>query len=81
MCLAETTTPAPQNEDLNRLPSFALFFSRMRVYVLCCAVRVCGCMRVLCVHACVYVCVLCVHGCVYVWVCVACVCVACVFFF
>jgi hypothetical protein len=26
MCLAETTTPAPKNEDLNRLPYFALKF-------------------------------------------------------
>jgi hypothetical protein len=32
MCLTETTTPALKNEDLNRLPSFALnFFACMRV--------------------------------------------------
>jgi hypothetical protein len=45
MCLAETTTPAPKNEDLNRLPSFALFFfSHAYVCaVLCVCVVACVC--------------------------------------
>jgi hypothetical protein len=68
MCLAEITTPAPKNEDLNRLPSFALiFFGCMPVYVMCCV-----CVWVL--HACVrgVLCAVCVC-CVCVWVLRVCV--------
>jgi hypothetical protein len=38
MCLAEIATPAPKNENLNRLSSFALIFSRT-LCVLACDVR------------------------------------------
>jgi hypothetical protein len=71
MCLAETTTPAPKNDSLNGLSSFALTF-----FPVCCtlqAVRVCdvpvhGVWRV----CSVCMCMACVHVCACAW-CVACV--------
>jgi hypothetical protein len=68
MCLVEITTPAPKNEDLNRLPSFALIVLWLHAFV----------RDVLCVHACVYVCCacvccVCVVCCGCVWVLHACV--------
>jgi hypothetical protein len=56
MCLAETTTPAPTNEDLNRLLFCPHFFLRVRA-VLC----VLLCMCVLCLCACV-LCLVRVHA-------------------
>jgi hypothetical protein len=72
MCLAEKTTPTPENEDLNRLPSFTIIF-----LFACVCVRdvLCVCVhRVLCVHACVPVLCLCMRG---VGAVFACVCVVC----
>jgi hypothetical protein len=84
MCLAETTTPTLKNEDLNRLPSFALIFCFACMYVMCCAcVCMCGvcflcacmctcgrCVHAWCVGAVCVVCVCSVHGCVTgAWVC------------
>jgi hypothetical protein len=79
MCLAETTTPAPKNEDLNRLPSFALIFLCVCVLccVCCCACACCVCVRaccacvrvhaVLCLCSCMRVCVGGVSACVCAW--------------
>jgi hypothetical protein len=88
MCLAKTTTPAPKNEDLNRIPSFPLIFLCLHacVYVMCCAcacIVCCVCMRgagAVCVRAwcgcCVCVCsVMCMYRrgvCCVVYVCVVC---------
>jgi hypothetical protein len=61
MCLTETSTPAPKNEDLNRLPSFALNFFCLHasVYVMYYACVYCV---VACVSACVCTCAWCVHA-------------------
>jgi hypothetical protein len=78
MCLAETTTPAPKNEDLNRLPSYALNFFCFAVHVcvrvLCACMCTCGrCVHAWCVGA---VCVVCVSAvCMGVYGCVLCACV------